>query len=124
MTVYDQALTLEEVVNRIRNGKPFHWLVVHDGDRVFEVAVDISPSSRSPRPTLSNRITNCIGVARANGRRRSFWMERTRRVHMAAVCSNCRRNAAAKLRRDIPAMVNAANQHAAAMKDDTPTTCH
>jgi hypothetical protein len=43
--------------------------------------------------------------------------------YMAAVCSNCRRNAARELKANIPSMLNAANQLAAAAEDE-PMTCH
>jgi hypothetical protein len=42
---------------------------------------------------------------------------------MSTVCLNCRRDVAKKLRANIPAMLNNANQVAAADKTETPT-CH
>lgn len=42
---------------------------------------------------------------------------------LSIVCRNCRRDIARKLRADIPAMLNNANQLAAADKTETPT-CH
>jgi hypothetical protein len=41
--VHESGLTLEQVVTRIRNGEPLHWLTVHDrnGD-VYDMAVDIT----------------------------------------------------------------------------------
>jgi len=42
MSALHEALSLEQVIARICNGEPLGWLIVQDGDKVYEIAVDLT----------------------------------------------------------------------------------